>query len=63
MVDMQAFFEKVLFFSKSLQTIDAYFLQHNAFPKKWVDMQAFFEKVFFFSCFSLLHNGYAKVLQ
>jgi hypothetical protein len=29
---------------------DAYFMEHNAFPKEWIDMKAFLEKVFLFSC-------------
>jgi hypothetical protein len=38
------------FFSRSLLSIDAYYMQEKAFPKEWVDMKAFFEKVFPFSC-------------
>jgi hypothetical protein len=29
---------------------DAYFMEHNAFPKEWVDMKAFIEKVLLSSC-------------
>jgi hypothetical protein len=36
-------------FSGSLLSTDAYFMEHNAFPKKWMDMKAFLEKVFLFS--------------
>jgi hypothetical protein len=39
------------FFSRSLLSIDAYYVQHTAFPKEWVDMMAFLEKVFPFSCY------------
>jgi hypothetical protein len=39
------------FFSGSLLSIDAYYVQHTAFPKEWVDMMAFLEKVFSFSCY------------
>jgi hypothetical protein len=39
------------FFSGSLLSIDAYYVQHTAFPKEWVDMMAFLEKVFPFSCY------------
>jgi hypothetical protein len=39
------------FFSRSLLSIDAYYVQHMAFPKEWVDMMAFLEKVFSFSCY------------
>jgi hypothetical protein len=38
------------FFSGSLLSIDAYYMQHKAFPKEWVDMKAFLKKVFPFSC-------------
>jgi hypothetical protein len=37
-------------FSRSLLSIDAYFMKHNAFPTEWMDMKAFLEKVFLFSC-------------
>jgi hypothetical protein len=37
------------FFSGSLLSIDAYYMQKKAFPKEWVDMKAFLEKVFPFS--------------
>jgi hypothetical protein len=39
------------FFFGSLLSIDAYYVQHTAFPKEWVDMMAFLEKVFPFSCY------------
>jgi hypothetical protein len=39
-----------LFFG-SLLSINAYYMQHTAFPKEWVDMMAFLEKVFPFSCY------------
>jgi hypothetical protein len=40
------------FFSGSLLSIDAYYLEHNAFPKEWLDMKAFVEMVCIFSyCF------------
>jgi hypothetical protein len=39
------------FFSRSLLSIDAYYVQHTAFPKEWVDMMAFLEKVFPISCY------------
>jgi hypothetical protein len=42
---------KEFFFSGSLLSIDAYYMQHKAFPKEWVDMMAFLEKVFPFSCY------------
>jgi hypothetical protein len=38
------------FFSGCLLSTDAYFMEHNAFPKEWVDMKAFLEMVFLFSC-------------
>jgi hypothetical protein len=38
------------FFSRSLLSIDAYYMQEKAFPKEWMDMKAFLEKVFPFSC-------------
>jgi hypothetical protein len=37
-------------FSGSLLSTNAYFMEHNAFPKEWMDMKAFLEKVFLFSC-------------
>jgi hypothetical protein len=37
------------FFSGSLLTTDAYYVQHEAFPKEWVDMKAFLELVCNFS--------------
>jgi hypothetical protein len=40
------------FFSGSLLSIDAHYLEHNAFPKDWLDMKAFVEMVCIFSyCF------------
>jgi hypothetical protein len=36
--------------SGSLLSTDAYFMEHNAFPKEWVDMKAFIEKVLLSSC-------------
>jgi hypothetical protein len=33
------------FFSGSLLSTDAYYVQHQAFPKEWVDMKAFLELV------------------
>jgi hypothetical protein len=38
------------FFSSSLLSTDAYYLQQEAFPKEWVDMKAFLEMVCIFSC-------------
>jgi hypothetical protein len=37
-------------FSGSFLSTDAYFMEHNAFPKEWMDMKAFLEKVLLFSC-------------
>jgi hypothetical protein len=37
------------FFSGSLLSIDAYYVEHKAFPKEWVDMKAFLEMVCIFS--------------
>jgi hypothetical protein len=37
------------FFSGSLLSTDAYYVQHEAFPKEWVDMKAFLELVCNFS--------------
>jgi hypothetical protein len=37
------------FFSGSLLSTDAYYVQHQAFPKEWVDMRAFLELVCIFS--------------
>jgi hypothetical protein len=37
------------FFSRSLLSIDAYYVQHQAFPKEWVDIKAFLELVCIFS--------------
>jgi hypothetical protein len=37
------------FFSGSLLSTDAYYMQHQAFPKEWVDMKAFLELVCIFS--------------
>jgi hypothetical protein len=37
------------FFSGSLLSTDAYYMQHKAFPKEWVDMKAFLEMVCIFS--------------
>jgi hypothetical protein len=33
------------FFSRSLLSTDAYYMDHEAFPKQWVDMKAFLKKV------------------
>jgi hypothetical protein len=52
-----------LFLTGSLEATDAYYVEHNAFPKEWLDMQAFLEKVFFFSSFPLLHDVTTKVLK
>jgi hypothetical protein len=38
------------FFSGSLLSNDAYFMQYKAFPKEWMDMKAFLEMVCIFSC-------------
>jgi hypothetical protein len=37
------------FFSGSLLSTNAYYMQHKAFPKEWVDMKAFLEMVCVFS--------------
>jgi hypothetical protein len=37
------------FFSRSLLSTDAYYMDHEAFPKEWVDMKAFFKMVCIFS--------------
>jgi hypothetical protein len=37
------------FFSGSLLSTDAYYVQQQAFPKEWVDMRAFLELVCIFS--------------
>jgi hypothetical protein len=37
------------FFSRSLLSTDAYYVQHHAFPKEWMDMKAFLELVCIFS--------------
>jgi hypothetical protein len=33
------------FYNGSLQTFDAYFMEHEAFSKEWMDLQAFLHKV------------------
>jgi hypothetical protein len=38
------------FFSGSLLSTDAYFMDQKAFSKEWVDMKAFLEMVCIFSC-------------
>jgi hypothetical protein len=38
------------FFSGSLLSTDAYYMEHKAFSKEWVDMKAFFKMVCIFSC-------------
>jgi hypothetical protein len=38
------------FFSGSLLSTDAHYMEHKAFPKEWMDMMAFLEKVYIFSC-------------
>jgi hypothetical protein len=38
------------FFSGSLLSTDAYFMDQKAFPKEWMDMKAFLEMVCIFSC-------------
>ena len=40
-----------LFICTSLLSIDAHFVEHNAFHKEWLDMKAFLEKVFLSSCY------------
>jgi hypothetical protein len=43
------------FFSGSLLSTDAYYMEHDAFPKEWVDMKAFLMTVCnFFSYLSAL---------
>jgi hypothetical protein len=37
------------FFSRSLLSIDAYYMEHEAFPQEWVDMKAFLKTVCIFS--------------
>jgi hypothetical protein len=37
------------FFSRSLLSTDAYYMDHEAFPKEWVDMKGFLEMVCIFS--------------
>ena len=51
------------FFSRSLLSTDAHFMQHKAFLKEWVDMKAFLKVVFFFFCYVIIHDGVAEVLQ
>jgi hypothetical protein len=36
-------------FSRSLLSIDTYFMEHNALPKEWMDMKAFLKLVYIFS--------------
>jgi hypothetical protein len=38
------------FFSGSLLSTDAYYMEKDAFPKEWVDMKAFLKTVCNFSC-------------
>jgi hypothetical protein len=38
------------FFSSSLLSTDAHYVEQKAFPKEWMDMMAFLEKVCIFSC-------------
>jgi hypothetical protein len=38
------------FFSGSLLSTDAHYVEQKAFPKEWMDMMAFLEKVCIFSC-------------
>jgi hypothetical protein len=38
------------FFSGSLLCTDAYYMEHDAFPKEWVDMKAFLKTVCHFYC-------------
>jgi hypothetical protein len=35
------------FCNGSLQTLDAYFTEHEAFSKEWMDLHAFLHKVHF----------------
>jgi hypothetical protein len=44
-----ALYVQEFFFSGSLLSTNAYYMQHKAFPKEWVDMKAFFEMVCTFS--------------
>jgi hypothetical protein len=44
------------FFSGSLLSTDAYYMQHQAFPKEWVDMKAFLTS-------SVHHDVNGQVLQ
>jgi hypothetical protein len=37
------------FFSRSLRSSDAYYMEHEAFPQEWVDMKAFLKTVCIFS--------------
>jgi hypothetical protein len=39
------------FFSRSLLSIDAYYMEHDAFPKEWVDMKVFLMTVCNFSSY------------
>ena len=39
------------FFSESILSTDAYFMQEKAFSKEWVDMKAFLKKVYPYSCY------------
>jgi hypothetical protein len=38
------------FFSGSLLSTDAHYVEQKAFPKEWMDMMAFLEKVCILSC-------------
>jgi hypothetical protein len=38
------------FFSGSLLSTDAYYMEHDAFPKEWVDMKAFLKTICHFYC-------------
>jgi hypothetical protein len=51
------------FFSGSLLSTDAYYLQQKAFPKEMVDMKAFLEMLAYSLACSMLHAGNAQVLQ
>jgi hypothetical protein len=44
-----ALYVQEFFFSGSLLSIDAYYVEHKAFPKELVDMKAFLEMVCIFS--------------
>jgi hypothetical protein len=46
---VEALHVQEFFFSGSLLSIDAYYVEHKAFPKEWVDMKAFLEMVCIFS--------------